>query len=61
MRFVDTNSAGRILNRFLKEMGETDEYLSRTIKDTSQYNLIRLRVITVTVVVNPKLDYSKLD
>lgn len=53
MRFFDTNSAGRILNRFSKDMGATDEYLSKAILDSSQIILIMLGAIVVTVIVNP--------
>lgn len=53
MRFFDTNPSGRILNRFSKDMGATDEYLSKAILDAVQINLNMLGAIFVTIVVSP--------
>lgn len=53
MRFFETNSSGRILNRFSKDMGATDEYLSKAILDATQINLIMVGAILVTIIVNP--------
>ncbi|CAH2068593.1 unnamed protein product, partial [Iphiclides podalirius] len=36
MRFFDTSSSGRILNRFTKDMGAVDEILPRTLLDVLQ-------------------------
>ncbi|XP_028160238.1 probable multidrug resistance-associated protein lethal(2)03659 [Ostrinia furnacalis] len=36
MRFFDTSSSGRILNRFTKDMGALDEILPRTLLDVVQ-------------------------
>nr|AKC34055.1 ABCC3 protein [Spodoptera litura] len=36
MRFFDTSSSGRILNRFTKDMGSLDEILPRTLLDVLQ-------------------------
>ncbi|CAH0405949.1 unnamed protein product [Chilo suppressalis] len=36
MRFFDTSSSGRILNRFTKDMGALDEILPRTLLDVLQ-------------------------
>ncbi|XP_026764672.2 ATP-binding cassette subfamily C member 4-like [Galleria mellonella] len=36
MRFFDTSSSGRILNRFTKDMGALDEILPRTLMDVFQ-------------------------
>lgn len=36
MRFFDTNPAGRILNRFAKDIGATDELLPKAILDAGQ-------------------------
>lgn len=38
MRFFDTNPSGRILNRFSKDMGATDEFLP--VKLASQFHLV---------------------
>lgn len=38
MRFFDTNSSGRILNRFSKDMGQTDEVLPMVGIDCIQVN-----------------------
>lgn len=53
MRFFDLNPSGRILNRFSKDMGSTDEYLPKAILDSVQLILIMLGAICVTVIVNP--------
>lgn len=53
MRFFDTNPSGRILNRFSKDMGSTDEYLTKAILDAVQINLNMIGSIVVTIVVSP--------
>ncbi|XP_041974693.1 ATP-binding cassette sub-family C member 4-like [Aricia agestis] len=47
MRFFDTSSSGRILNRFTKDMGALDEILPRTLLDVVQIygNLIFIIVL----------------
>lgn len=53
MRFFDLNPSGRILNRFSKDMGSTDEYLPKAILDAVQIILIMVGAMCVTVIVNP--------
>ncbi|XP_058446019.1 ATP-binding cassette sub-family C member 4-like [Malaya genurostris] len=55
MRFYDTNTSGRILNRFSKDMGSVDELLPKAILDASQIILSMIGTILVTVIVNPML------
>ncbi|XP_015835557.1 probable multidrug resistance-associated protein lethal(2)03659 [Tribolium castaneum] len=52
MRFFNTNSSGRILNRFSKDMGSIDEILPQTVVDTLQIGLIALFVNIVIATVN---------
>lgn len=53
MRFFDLNPSGRLLNRFTKDMGCTDENLPKETLDATQLNLIMLGVVSVVVIVNP--------
>ncbi|XP_032678119.1 multidrug resistance-associated protein 4-like [Odontomachus brunneus] len=53
MRFFDTNSSGRILNRFSKDMGAIDELLPKGILDSYQSNMLMIGAVTVTCIVNP--------
>ncbi|XP_058822716.1 ATP-binding cassette sub-family C member 4-like [Topomyia yanbarensis] len=53
MRFYDTNTSGRILNRFSKDMGSVDELLPKAILDATQIILSMVGTIVVTVIVNP--------
>ncbi|KAG4077286.1 hypothetical protein HA402_009915 [Bradysia odoriphaga] len=53
MRFFDTNPSGRILNRFSKDMGATDEFLPKAILDATQIILNMFGAIVVTAIVNP--------
>lgn len=55
MRFFDTNPSGRILNRFFKDMGNTDEQLPKAILDAAQIVLNMLGAIVLTAVVDPWL------
>ncbi|XP_055676611.1 ATP-binding cassette sub-family C member 4-like [Lutzomyia longipalpis] len=53
MRFFDTNPSGRILNRFSKDLGATDEQLPKAILDATQIILNMLGYIVVATTVNP--------
>lgn len=53
MRFFDTNPSGRILNRFSKDMGATDEFLPKAVLDATQIIFNMAGAIIVTTVVNP--------
>lgn len=55
MRFFNTNPAGRILNRFSKDMGAIDELLPAAMIDCLQIGLSLLGIIIVVAVVNPWL------
>ncbi|CAH1987635.1 unnamed protein product [Acanthoscelides obtectus] len=55
MRFFNTNSAGRILNRFSKDMGSIDELLPAAMIDCLQIGLALLGIIVVVAVVSPWL------
>ncbi|KAJ8916764.1 hypothetical protein NQ315_013969 [Exocentrus adspersus] len=55
MRFFNTNSAGRILNRFSKDMGSIDELLPSALIDCLQIGLALLGIIVVVAIVNPWL------
>lgn len=55
MRFFNTNNAGRILNRFSKDMGSIDELLPAAMIDCLQIGLALLGIIIVVAIVNPWL------
>ncbi|XP_034488877.1 multidrug resistance-associated protein 4-like [Drosophila innubila] len=55
MRFFDMNPSGRILNRFVKDMGAIDEQLPRVLMDTIQIALSAFGILIVIIVVNPML------
>lgn len=55
MRFFNTNSAGRILNRFSKDMGSVDELLTSALIDCLQIGLSLIGIIVVVGIVNPWL------
>ncbi|KAF5283714.1 hypothetical protein FQR65_LT13749 [Abscondita terminalis] len=52
MRFFNTNSSGRILNRFSKDMGAIDEQLPTAMIDCVQVFLILIGIIAVVASVN---------
>ncbi|XP_051166278.1 ATP-binding cassette sub-family C member 4-like [Leptopilina boulardi] len=52
MRFFDTNSSGRILNRFSKDIGGIDELLPKTLLDAGQTNMVMMGTLIVTCTVN---------
>lgn len=47
MRFFDTNSSGRILNRFSKDMGALDELLPRFLLECIQIYLVMFSILTL--------------
>lgn len=55
MRFFNTNSSGRILNRFSKDMGAVDELLPGAMMDVLQIGLTLIGIIIVVAIVNPWL------
>lgn len=55
MRFFNTNPAGRILNRFSKDMGAIDELLPTAMIDCLQIGLSLLGIIVVVAIVSPWL------
>ncbi|XP_012251875.1 probable multidrug resistance-associated protein lethal(2)03659 [Athalia rosae] len=55
MRFFNTNTSGRILNRFSKDMGAIDELLPMSMVDVMQIGLALFGVIIIVAVVNPWL------
>ncbi|XP_011505353.1 PREDICTED: probable multidrug resistance-associated protein lethal(2)03659 [Ceratosolen solmsi marchali] len=55
MRFFNTNTSGRILNRFSKDMGAVDELLPIALIDCLQIGLTLLGIIIVVAISNPWL------
>lgn len=55
MRFFNTNTSGRILNRFSKDMGAIDELLPSAMIDCIQIGLSLLGIIVVVAIANPWL------
>lgn len=55
MKFFDENAAGRIMNRFTKDLGTVDEILPRAILDAVQNNLNVFGAIIVTIFTDWKL------
>lgn len=53
MRFFNTNTSGRILNRFSKDIGAVDELLPSAIIDTLQIGLMLVGIIVIVGMVNP--------
>ncbi|XP_011877731.1 PREDICTED: probable multidrug resistance-associated protein lethal(2)03659 [Vollenhovia emeryi] len=52
MRFFNTNTSGRVLNRFSKDMGAVDEMLPTALIDCVQIGLVLLGIIIVVAVAN---------
>lgn len=52
MRFFDTNSSGRVLNRFSKDMGAIDEFLPRALLDAVQILLVLSGILTLVLIAN---------
>lgn len=55
MRFFNTNTSGRILNRFSKDIGAVDELLPAAIIDSLQIGLSLVGIVVMVSVVNPWL------
>ncbi|XP_073845417.1 probable multidrug resistance-associated protein lethal(2)03659 [Musca autumnalis] len=53
MYFFNTNPAGRILNRFSKDMGQVDEILPQVMMDVIQIFLALFGIVVVLAIVNP--------
>ncbi|XP_055317503.1 probable multidrug resistance-associated protein lethal(2)03659 isoform X2 [Sitodiplosis mosellana] len=55
MRFFNVNPSGRIMNRFSKDMGSTDEALPKVMLDAIQLNLSTIGAIIVTIFADTRL------
>ncbi|XP_031631875.1 multidrug resistance-associated protein 4-like isoform X2 [Contarinia nasturtii] len=55
MKFFNENPAGRVMNRFTKDMGSADEMLPITLLEATQIILLSLGSITVTIFTDVKL------
>ncbi|KAJ6635336.1 ATP-binding cassette sub-family C member 4 [Pseudolycoriella hygida] len=53
MRFFDTNSSGRILNRFSRDMGVIDEMLPKALMEALQILLVMFGILIMVSIVNP--------
>lgn len=53
MRFFDTNSSGRILNRFSRDMGVIDEMLPKALMEAIQILLVMIGILVMVSIVNP--------
>lgn len=52
MRFFNTNTSGRVLNRFSKDIGAVDEMLPTALIDCLQIGLSLLGIIIVVAIAN---------
>lgn len=52
MRFFNTNSSGRVLNRFSKDMGAVDEMLPVSFMNSIQINLWMLGITVLVAISN---------
>ncbi|XP_050309650.1 ATP-binding cassette sub-family C member 4-like isoform X2 [Anthonomus grandis grandis] len=52
MRFFDTNSSGRVLNRFSKDIGAIDEILPRVLMEATQILLVLVGILVNVTVSN---------
>ena len=52
MRFFNTNTSGRVLNRFSKDMGGVDEMLPTLFMDSVQINLWMLSITVLVAISN---------
>ncbi|RUS69501.1 hypothetical protein EGW08_022736 [Elysia chlorotica] len=53
MAFFDTNPVGRVLNRFSKDIGQTDDLLPWTMFDVIQNSLLTVAIVVLAAVLNP--------
>ncbi|KAK0161586.1 hypothetical protein PV327_010042 [Microctonus hyperodae] len=53
MLFFNTNSYGRVLNRFSKDIGAMDEILPKTALEALQIILVMIGILVVIIIVNP--------
>lgn len=53
-RFFDLNPSGRIMNRFSKDMGSSDEQMPKAFLDAAQINLSMIGSLCVTIFTNVK-------
>ncbi|XP_017889371.1 multidrug resistance-associated protein 4-like [Ceratina calcarata] len=52
MLFFDTNSSGRILNRFSKDVGSVDEVLPRTMIESIQIFAVMVGILVQVLIIN---------
>ena len=52
MRFFDTNSSGRILNRFTKDIGSVDEILPTTMMESLQIFAVMVGILAQVIIID---------